>query len=138
MDWVAFELVNGVARGRLPEESEDALARARQLASSPVEAEVPFEEVKLAAEPEPILGDDQLRWAVAYIDSRLADTIDALERSFIHLQAIDRSADGEVGARLIQPLTLVLVDGEQSYEVAQAGTRAARNGLELLRVRSFA
>jgi hypothetical protein len=133
MDWLAFELVNGVARGHLPEESEDALARARQRASSPVEAEAPFEEGELAAEPEPILGEDQLRWAVAYVDSRLADTIDALEGSFIHLQAIDRSTVDEVGVRPIRPLALVLVDGEQSYEVGPGGTHVARNGLELLR-----
>ena len=60
MDWLAFELIDGIRRGNEPVEDEHALARAGERTGHPTSREV---HPHPSAAATPILGDDQLKWA---------------------------------------------------------------------------
>lgn len=60
-DWLAFEIVDGVRRGREPLEPEELLRAAREKVRSRRLSDRLSAEIPVLSEP--ILGDDQIVWA---------------------------------------------------------------------------
>jgi hypothetical protein len=75
-DWLAFELVDGIQRGRESEEPEEALASARERVRFGEGG--PREPLRLVNPTTPILGDDQIGWAATYVSQRLDSALNDL------------------------------------------------------------
>jgi len=87
-DWLAFELIDGVRRGREFEETPSSLAISRQQIREG-DAPKPIEEESLpTSEPLPILGDDQIEWAVTYVIERLDAALAEFDVSLDNLDQI--------------------------------------------------
>lgn len=88
LDWLAFELVEGIRLGRSPEESEEALAAARQSIRSNAQPKARGEPQVLLAEPQPIPAGEQVKWAAAYVEERLEAALEQLQASIDTLDFI--------------------------------------------------
>ena len=131
LDWLAFELIDGVQRGDEPVEDEFALARAQEESRQPPTREV--EHLAPAdAGPTPFLGDDQLQWAVEYVFERLQATLAEMAHSLNALDQIVGSADGKQAAPYSPDPILLLLDDEQRV-VRRAQVETARGRLSALR-----
>jgi len=85
-DWLAFEVVDGVRRGREALEPEEQLRAAREKVRSRhppdrLSADIPVL-------PEAILGDDQIVWAANYVAARLDAVLADLEAGYAMIEAI--------------------------------------------------
>jgi hypothetical protein len=88
-DWLAFEMLQGLRAGRVVEETPADLQSAQLLVRTAKRAR------RLSDEPaspppaaEPITGDGQIDWAVAYVSRRLFDALSMLEGTLDQLDAI--------------------------------------------------
>jgi hypothetical protein len=133
LDWLAFELVDGIRRGREPEETAEALIVAReQVRAGKVNAVK--SEPAVGIETEPLLGDDQLEWTARYVDERLRETLAEMMVSLDNIDGIvglppDKVvADTHPGAAAI-----VLRDGDEDRKVGRPQVEEARNQLLKLR-----
>ena len=127
LDWLAFELIEGVQTGRPPEEPEEALAAARQSIRSNSQPKARGEPQATAVEAKPIPPDEQIEWAVAYVEERLGEALEQLQASIETLdfivegtterpdkaQATAQSAD-VVGSRAVT--VLLDVDGDRKSD----------------------
>jgi hypothetical protein len=137
-DWLAFEVVEGIRRGREPEEPEDMLWAARQNVRS--DQPVPRLSPELPAASKPILGDEQIAWAADYVAIRVEGVLSDLVEGTAMIEAIaDRSSqtgdlDGlaTIMAGQQTPLTFALV-GHEDAAIDRHSIAAARDGLEELR-----
>jgi hypothetical protein len=140
-DWLAFELVDGIQRGREPEEPEDALASAREQVRL---GEQGRREPVLSMSPTmPILGDDQIVWAVTYVSERLDSALKDLAGASDALNTIAAGSSSQPepseqqhlqdGPALIE---IVLIDEEvlraprSEIEMARAGIGPLRSALD--------
>lgn len=132
MDWLVFELVDGIRRGDEPAEDEHALALARQQSE-----QRPAGDRKRHASadsvPTSILGDRQLQWAAEYVFERLHATLAEMSQS---LHALDEISDDlevrQTVPSAVEPL-LVLLDNGEERVVGQAQIKAAQAWLPELR-----
>ncbi len=134
VDWLAFELVEGINLGRQDEESEEALFLARERAMNPRESSGTSEEFPREGEANPILGDEQLKWASDYVERRLADAIDDLDVSFGLLETISKGGGDTRAEESGMPVHVVLLQDEQKFEVAKPDIAKAREGLHALKI----
>ncbi|MER9606466.1 hypothetical protein [Mesorhizobium sp. M0243] len=81
LDWLAFELMEGVQVGRPPEESEEALAAVRESIRGNAQPKARGEPQAIAVETKPIPPEDQVEWAAAYVEERLGDALEQLQAS---------------------------------------------------------
>lgn len=81
LDWLAFELIEGVRVGRPPEESEEALAAARESIRGNSQPKARGEPQAIAGEAKPIPPDEQIEWAAAYVEVRLGEALEQLQAS---------------------------------------------------------
>ena len=135
MDWLAFELVDGVRRGKEPVEDEAALRRARdrtRRASDVGEDKEQFGSAGGAATP--LLGDDQLEWAARYVDERLRAAFDQIAHSLDALDEIVAGLDARPSDAPMATTRLVLRGDESAYTVGRAEVDGARVRLSALRV----
>ena len=133
-DWLAFEIVDGVRRGREPEEPEELLQAARGNVRSRQPERIPSPKSPKLAEP--ILGDDQIAWATDYVLARLNGALADLDAGYAMIEMI---ADGSarrsekagaspaMGAGAM-PVTLVVL-GEDNSQIERRSIAAARNGI---------
>lgn len=140
MDWLAFELIEGVRRGREPVAEEGELALARQRARKR-KAEAPEGDPEDDPEDdilaEPLLGDSQLEWVERYVGERLEAVLAEVSAS---LDALDEivTSDREGQAKAAEVSTvLVLLDagevgriGRTQVDEAQAHLAELRQSLE--------
>lgn len=131
LDWLAFELIEGVRRGREPSETKSALAIARRLSriSDPrkfkpnptdrIEEEQPLGVAQL-------VGDAQLVWAVSYVTERfeaalaeMSESLDALDEIVLsdRIGLVDATESSAV---------LVLLDGEEERKVDRTRVKEAQ------------
>ncbi len=68
-DWLAFEIVDGIRRGRELVEPEELLGAAREKVRSRQLSDRLSADVPVLAEP--IFGDEQIVWAANYVAARL-------------------------------------------------------------------
>ena len=134
MDWLAFELVDGVRRGKEPVEDEAALRRARDRAWRASDAE---EDTERFGSPggtaTPILGDDQLEWAARYVDERLRAAVDQIAHSLDALDEIVAGLDARPSDTPVATTRLVLRGDESADTVGRAEVDGARARLPALR-----
>lgn len=137
-DWLAFEIVDGVRRGREPEEPEDLLAAVRERVRSGQYVKRLFSAVPPVVEP--ILGDDQIVWAANYVAARLDGALTDLD---IGRSLIETVAEGDVGifgqsdprlskASQAMPIVIALV-GEFDVSIDKDSIAAAKDGIAQLK-----
>jgi hypothetical protein len=140
-DWLAFEILEGVQRGRVAEETRDDLLLTQQkvrAASRKKSTERPRPHWVSPAPAQPITGDDQIDWVVSYVTERIQDVVSMGDATLEELNAIlFTSAPPQVRLTLPPPtdgVTLVLqTDDEQQRIVRRDDVAQARAGLPRLR-----
>jgi len=137
-DWLAFEIVDGVRRGREPEEPEELLQAARQNVRSQQPERIPSPEIlELAA---PILSDDQILWAADYVLARLDGALADLDAGYAMIETIANDSAGrskKAGLSSAEtdstmPVTVIVL-GEEDSPIEHRSIAAARNSLPALR-----
>lgn len=135
VDWLAFEIVEMVRRGREPLEAEDVLRATREKVRSQVQSE--HVNLDIPVMPEPILGDEQIDWAANYVAARLDEALANLEAGYSLLNAItkdSRDKSRQSSSALPKetsgaPLTLFLNGQEGNaidrYSISMAKTQIA-------------
>lgn len=120
-DWLAFEILDGLKQGRVAEETRDDLLRAQlavRMAKGPTRME---ERTMPPPAPTPILRDEQIDWAVAYVGKRLTDAVLMLQESLRQLDEIMFNGQTAEGAPSTAPpevgITLVLQSEDQALRV---------------------
>jgi hypothetical protein len=99
-DWLAFEILDGLRRGRVAEETPDDL-QSTQIAVRSAERATRRSEERASPPPAavPIVGDEQIEWAAAYVSDRLSDAVSMLQATLKQLDEIVFTAQGLDGAR---------------------------------------
>lgn len=135
LDWLAFELAEGIQAGRPPEESEEALAAARKAVQSNEQPKVRGEPQVSASVAVPIEGDEQVEWAVAYVGDRIATALAQLEASIESLDLIiDGSPLGDRGAtRVTTGSVSVFTDDATTRKTGRDDIIDARASITALR-----
>lgn len=133
LDWLIFELMDGIQAGIRPTESLDDLAQARRDVRSDRSYEFSYPPV---SEASPISGDEQIEWAVQYVTDRLDATLAELTRSANNLDAI-LSGDGAKSANIVKrgpgEVIVELSDSDGGRKLGRDDILAASAGLPRLR-----
>jgi hypothetical protein len=133
LDWLIFELMDGIQAGRHPSESPDTLAQARR----DVRSDRPPEfSVSPISEAVPISGDEQIEWAVQYVADRLDATLAELGQSANNLDAIldgDGTKPASIAKQGGREVTIELADGDGSRKLGRDDILAASTELPSLR-----
>lgn len=135
MDWLAFELIEAIQRGRTSRETPDMLAMTRRNVREDDQPKATGEPKLVSQEPRPIEGDDQIDWATKYVAERLDATLACLLQSIETLDAItggDAKRHEGAADHDGEPL-VVLADGEIERQVRRAQVEAAIAALPQLR-----
>lgn len=137
LDWLVFELVDGIRRGRELEESAELLKLAREHVRSG-KTDLAEREPGATVEPEPLLGDKQLDWAARYVDERLTATLAEMAASLDNIDGIVGPICDEEAAKAFQAdaapsPALVLLDGEEQRKVGRPQVEEAQGHLPKLR-----
>lgn len=132
MDWLAFELIEGIRRGQEPQETEDAPKHARQETHTPG-AEKFARSSGDSVDSEPLVGYAQLEWSVHYINERIEATLNEMSASLCALDKIASSAPEAQTETAESSAVLVLVNGEEEREVSQTQVIEAQAHLPKLR-----
>lgn len=133
LDWLIFELMDGIQAGRRPRESPDNLARARRDVRSDRSYEFSFPPVSDAT---PIPGDEQIEWAVQYVANRLDATLAELSRSADNLDAIlngDGAKSASIAKRPPGEIIVELSDSDGGRKLGRDNILAASSELPSLR-----
>lgn len=142
LDWLAFELIEGVRLGRSPEESEEALAAARQSIRSNAQPKARSEPQALPAKPQPIPTGEQVEWAATYVEERLEAALEQLQASIDTLDFIvettiepndTKDLAAEASAKTERGTTLVLLDIEGDRKSSREDVAGARDEIPALR-----
>jgi hypothetical protein len=141
LDWLAFEIVDGVRAGRVDEETPEALASIRgaiasaKLKDFQLEKRVPAAPT-IPAAAQPIVRDEQIRWATEYVDKRLTDALTMLQTSIDQLEDIVSKpprGDIRVEAGVDHDVSLVFQGEAEKSTSARAQTAEAIAALGALR-----
>ncbi len=135
MDWLAFELVEGVRRGEEPVEDGSALRRARDRAKRTSDASEQTERFAApTAAATPFQGDDQLEWAVRYVEERLFAALDQMAESLDALDEIVSGADAPSTVTRTATTRLLLRGHDRVDAIGRLEVDRARTQLPALRV----
>lgn len=137
-DWLAFEVVDGVRRGREPLEPEELLRTAREKVRSRQPPDRQSADIPVLAEP--ILGDDQIVWAANYVAARLDGVLADLDEGCAMIEAVaenssykfrqDDPAVSEITPKIPVKITLI---GQEGHPVDRSSIAAAQEGVVSLR-----
>jgi membrane protein involved in colicin uptake len=114
LDWLAFELIEGIQAGRRVEASEEMLTSTRRAIADKNQPKARAEPHAVADKLEPIAGDDQIEWAASYVAERLDAALAQLDAS---VQALDMILSGEGAADNVAKagsdtgISVVMLDG---------------------------
>lgn len=132
LDWLANEVLAGIARGCVPQE-EAAVVEAAQrtaLREDQHSYDAPSFE---AGEARPFSSEEQLDWAGKYVTTRLKDVIAMTAVSLRRLDELLASEDGLADMDEARtPSAIVLSDGEASEAVTSADLQFAEDALHNL------
>ncbi|PIB92737.1 hypothetical protein [Caulobacter sp. FWC2] len=135
LDWLAFELIEGIRRGEQPLESEENLDVARTVVRSGQEgaswesgaAETPVKATAL---------EDQIKWAADYVVMRLDDALGQLDASIGNLEDVCRHGRERLKSfsdvQHVGPMTVV-IDDEVARKTDREAVHTARLALADLR-----
>lgn len=137
LDWLAFEVVDGIRRGVEPQEPEDVLAeaRARARAGEAVHVEA-RKSPDIRAEAKPLLEDEQLDWVADHVERRLDETFIEAISALKNLDALidaPSTSDSRVpdSPRNVTKLVLLGDDEASTLDLRQA--EEAQHQLEKLK-----
>ncbi|MEO8455559.1 MAG: hypothetical protein ABI454_10390 [Sphingomicrobium sp.] len=141
LDWLAFELIEGIRSGRPPEESEEALSVARKSIRSNSQPKARGEPQVMLAEPQPIPLDEQVGWAAAYVEKRIEAALEQLQASIDALDSIVESTTEQQdpqdlpakAGKTEQRRTLVLLHVEGDRKISRDDAAGARDDAPVLR-----
>jgi len=134
-DWLAFEILDGLRRGRVAEETHEDLQIAQSLVRSAKRAtRHSAERASPPPSAEPITGDEQIHWAATYISERISDVLLTLEVTLDQLDAILSTGlppeKRPTPASLRDEVTLVLqTDHEEQLSIRRGDAATARAAL---------
>lgn len=131
LDWLVFEIIDGIRRGQELEETEDALALARGDITSGDAKRIVYDSED-NDEGKPILGDDQLEWAAQYVKERLEATLAEMGASLDNLDDIIAAGRDQSTEDAGFSTTLVLGEGEEGLKVDRARVKKAQAELPKL------
>lgn len=137
-DWLAFEIVDGVRRGREPLEPEELLRAARKKVRSRQLSDRLSADIPVLAEP--ILGDDQIVWAANYVAARLDGALADLDEGCAMIEAVaDNSGDtirqDDLAFSKVTPgvpVEIALI-GQEGHPIDRGSIAVAREGVKSLR-----
>ena len=133
MDWLAFEVVDGIRRGEEPVEDEFTLLRARERAGRASDAGEDIEQyISPPQAATPFSGDDQLDWAARYVDERLRAALDAMEASLDALDEIVAGGDTPLSRPPSALTVLDLAGRDGEHSVGRTEVEGARTRLSTL------
>ena len=124
--WLAFEFLDGLRQGRVLEETNEELRMTRQAVRSHNWQTRHSEKPVFPPPPaEPIIGDEQIDWAVDYVSNRFAQVLSMLDATFEQLDTIlfnDAHAEGQPSsAGMREGVTIVLItDDEERLSMSRA------------------
>lgn len=141
LDWLAFELSEGIRLGRPPEEPEEALSAARKSIRSNAKPKARGEPQVMLAEPQPTPPDEQVEWAAAYVEQRIEAALDQLLESIDALDFIVESTTEQQdpqdlpakAGKIEQAETLVLLHFEGDRRSSRDDAAGARGDVPVLR-----
>ncbi len=142
LDWLAFELIEEVQAGRRAEEPEEELAAARASIRSNMQPEARGDPRDTLKGPQPIPVDEQIEWAVAYVEERLDDALVQLQASIDALDFIvagttehpdAREAFAQDAGAALASTVSVLLDVEGDRKSSREDVAAARDSFPVLR-----
>lgn len=142
LDWLAFELIEGVQAGHPPDEPEEALAAARKSIRSGTQPKAHGEPYAISMEATPIPPDEQIEWAAAYVEERLGEALEQLQASIDTLDFLVEGTTGQPGeaGALARPkdaskprAVVVLLDLENDRKSGSDNVAGARENLPALR-----
>jgi hypothetical protein len=137
-DWLAFEILDGLALGKVAEETRDDLQNTRSAVRS-AKRQTRRSEERASPPPAavPIVGDEQINWAADYVDKRLSDAVLMLQATLDQLEGIISGAptlDGSPsGSAAREGVTLVLQTHDEGLSVRRREAADARATLPKLR-----
>ena len=141
LDWLAFELIEGIQAGRPPEEPEEALAAARESIRGNAQPRARGEPQAILVEANPILPDEQIEWAAAYVEERLGEALEQLQTSIDTLDFVvegttersDLAGAAAQSTDTSEPRAIaVLLDFEGDRKSGLEDVAGARTGLPTL------
>jgi|ERR1700722_985566 len=93
-DWLAFEILDGIQSGRVAEETREDLQSTR-LAVRTAKHQKRRSEERSVPPPAatPLVGDEQIDWAVNYVADRLSDAVSMLGATLDQLNQIASSTE---------------------------------------------
>lgn len=132
LDWLAFELIEGVRAGHPADEPGEARTEAGESIGSNTQANALAQPPAIAAETIPIPPDEQIEWAADYVGARLTETLEQLQSS---LHMLDDIVEGttEATAASMPRAVVVLRDLEGGRECRSGDITGARDSLPTLR-----
>ncbi len=137
-DWLAFEIVDGVRRGRETLEPEELLQAAREKVRSRQLSERMSADIPVLAEP--ILGDDQIAWAANYVADRLDSALVDLDEGCSMIEAVAENSSGAIRRggtvpSMVEPHNPVKITliGQEEYHVDRDSISVAREEMLSLR-----
>ncbi len=130
LDWLIFELMEGIQAGKHPSESPDTLAQARRDVRSDSPLEFDFGPTSEAV---PISGDDQIEWAVQYVADRLDATLAELRKATDNLHAIFNGNATSTTKQGPQEVIIQLADGDEGRTLRRNDIIVASSELPGLR-----
>lgn len=142
LDWLAFELIEGIRLGLPPEEPEEALAAARRSIRRNAQPKARGEPEVLLTEAQPIPRDEQIEWAAAYVQERLEAALDQLQASIDTLDIIveattepqeTQDLPAQTDGKMEQSATVVLLDIEGDRKSSRDDVADARDHIPALR-----
>ena len=123
VDWLAFEILDGIRLGRAQISTEEEVQAARRAVWSFRKGHAPLNLETIEAAVSPLTGDDQIRFAEEYTIERISQSIAMVEASLLKLNQIATRAsepldEGETASE--DAIVLRWTDGEESLTRRQA------------------
>lgn len=141
LDWLAFELMDGIRVGRQTPEAAGTLAAVRRSVRLPEQPTAKEAKTTQREQAMPIEGDEQIEWAANHVVDRLDALIAELSAAMDNLDIL-RGTEGRSALRASDekaggPLVIVL-DGEEPRKVDRGGIDVALAALPDLRAQIMA
>tara|TARA_R110000787_G_scaffold8356_2_gene27880 strand:- start:294 stop:950 length:657 start_codon:yes stop_codon:yes gene_type:complete len=142
LDWLAFELIEEIQVGRSPEDTEEQLAAARQSIRNNAQPKVHSEPQAVNTTSRPIPVEDQIEWAVAYVDKRLDQAIEQQLTTINSLNYIlantteqleNDNLVSKAAASVERDVSLVTIELDDARKINLEDIVAARNDVPALR-----
>lgn len=139
LDWLVFEIMEGIRRGREPLESPEALRLAREQVRQGEQVR-PVSKGK-AGDFAPLVGDEQLEWAARHVADRIDAALRELDAAIGNLDDImssDAPGKGRDGlsaatAAPLAPVIVALADGDDVRKISRSDVAEASADLPALR-----